>query len=1322
MGPAEFADWAGGLVLAYRDSRDADLAGGAQTARGIVGSVPFDHPDRFAYLDGLRQLLEVLFEETEDGAVLREAVGAARAAVRAAPEGGQQLSVLWHRLSALLWTLYQDTGDAAVLTEAIQAARAGIDTAADSFTRTVHLNHLGGYLYELFLLTEDLDLLRDAARVAGEVLDLVGPDQRDRPMVLNNRRRVLRTLFNRTGDVAALAAAVQAAHEYAMMWLTGTPGSAAGLAAALTPVLGRLGDDASMAGFARLADGPAGDGSDEYAESLGQSLFLVRLVLEVAEWGDRAQDVALLTSAVQVAADAVAAVPAGHPHRHLVLNGRWVASSGLGRHTGDVTVLTEGVQAVREMVSITPPDDPDRAQTLDDLACALRELAERTEDAAMLAEAAQLARAVVDMTPGTDPDRVRYLDSLRQALITLGTRTGDITVLAEAAQAAREAVAIAAPDDPDRAAYLAGLSAALRYLSDLTTDAGLLDEAVRTARQSVAAASSDDPFRAEYSHRLGSALLTSYERNGNEDVLAEAVRAHRAAVAADPGDPVDRAKCLSGLGFALRVLFERTGEAQVLAEAVQVAGDAVAAAPPGSPARAVHLTNFGIALQTQYGQAGELAILEQAVQAARDAVTVTPPGHTARSGYLSNLANGLRALFARTEDERALAESERAARAAVAEAGTADSGRVDYLGNLGVVLRLRFERSGEAGLLAESVRTTREAVAAATAGSAKRAGCLSNLADGLRALFDLTGDPAALAEAVRVASDAVAETPADQPNRTGHLVNLGLVLVTQARQADDPRTVERARACFAEAARNTAAPGLARIRGYREGAELALLTGGSAREALAELESAVALLPLVAARTLVPVDQQHAVASLSALAGEVAAAAVAAGRPGRAVELLEQTRGVLVADTLDALSSDTSRLREFLPGLAEEFDNLRSRLDGLNRADGAGGPPDLARLRRSEYAAWDDLVARIRQLSGFGDFLRPPDIRVLARQAAAGPVIFPYASRTGCGALIMRDHPGTPVTAVALDVTEQEVVAQVESLIDALGEDEDAVHDVLAWMWDAVARPVLNVLGHTAPPDGGAWPRVWWCPIGVFAYLPLHAAGHHRRGAQSVLDLVVSSYATTVRGMAYSRALRPADAGSGTVVVTAPDAPGAAPLPGAQAEAQMLTRLVPSATVMRHPTRAAVLAALPSCWVAHFACHGYADFADPAASQLVLYDHDTSPLTVADISALRLVSGLAYLSACSTAVTSLEMADEAVHLAGAFHLAGYQNVIGTRWPVGDLSAGMVAEDFYRRLTGGGTGPPDTTLASLALHTATRRLRHRFPGQPTHWAGYIHTGI
>ena len=54
--------------------------------------------------------------------------------------------------------------------------------------------------------------------------------------------------------------------------------------------------------------------------------------------------------------------------------------------------------------------------------------------------------------------------------------------------------------------------------------------------------------------------------------------------------------------------------------------------------------------------------------------------------------------------------------------------------------------------------------------------------------------------------------------------------------------------------------------------------------------------------------------------------------------------------------------------------------------------------------------------------------------------------------------------------------------------------DVLDWLWDAVAEPVLAVLGRTGPPsDGEPGPRVWWCPTGPLTVLPIHAAGHHPR-------------------------------------------------------------------------------------------------------------------------------------------------------------------------------------------------------------------------------------
>jgi len=256
---------------------------------------------------------------------------------------------------------------------------------------------------------------------------------------------------------------------------------------------------------------------------------------------------------------------------------------------------------------------------------------------------------------------------------------------------------------------------------------------------------------------------------------------------------------------------------------------------------------------------------------------------------------------------------------------------------------------------------------------------------------------------------------------------------------------------------------------------------------------------------------------------------------------------------------------------------------------------------------------------------------------------------------------------------------------------------------------------------------VWWCPTGALSSLPLHAAGHHRDlldgnpEPRTVLDRVVSSYTATARALGYARA-HPSQAANTMLIVSVPDAPDAPPLPGAAAEADSLAALVPHARRLDSPTRNAVLAALPDHPVVHFACHGYADRIDPTASQLVLHDYRSTPLTLADISALRLQGSLAFLSACDTASATPWLADEAIHITSAFQLAGFPQVIGTLWAVNDTAANLIATDVYTRLTRGGAVAPETSRCAEALHHTIRGLRARFLSVPTAWAAHTHTGI
>ena len=312
---------------------------------------------------------------------------------------------------------------------------------------------------------------------------------------------------------------------------------------------------------------------------------------------------------------------------------------------------------------------------------------------------------------------------------------------------------------------------------------------------------------------------------------------------------------------------------------------------------------------------------------------------------------------------------------------------------------------------------------------------------------------------------------------------------------------------------------------------------------------------------------------------------------------------------------------------------------------------------------------------------------------------------------------------------------------------QKALVDILGWLWDAAAGPVLDALGyHGKPAPDRDWPRVWWAPGGLLGLLPIHAAGHHvvpatgNQARRTVMDRVISSYTPTIRALRYARqrAVGAARPGRG-LIVAMPATPGlrGAFLPNVPAEAARVRALLPDPLILTEPadpgpeqisgsagpaTRANVLEYLPGCSIAHFACHGVSDPSDPSRSRLLLHDHDTAPLTVASLAPVRHDQlQLVYLSACRTAFAPAEkLLDEAIHLTSAFQLAGSPHVIGTLWEINDALVVDVADAFYHHLRTS-TGIFDTGRAAQALHQAIHAMRERYPRTPSLWAAYLHAG-
>ncbi|MBV9011117.1 MAG: CHAT domain-containing protein [Pseudonocardiales bacterium] len=947
-------------------------------------------------------------------------------------------------------------------------------------------------------------------------------------------------------------------------------------------------------------------------------------------------------------------------------------------------------------------------------------------------------------------------------------RSGRLDLINGAIELLRNAVAATSPDHPDRPVYLSNLGAALQARFGRTGDQADLDAAVALFRDAVAATPLDHPDRPGRLSNLGTAQRVQFERTGLLADLDEAIAVGRDAVAATPPNHPNRPGYLSNLGAALGVQFERTGLLADLEQAITAAHEATTATRPDHPNRPGYLSNLGAALQARFERTGQQDDLDQAITTFREAVTTAPPNHPNHPRYLSNLGLALQAQFRSTVRYADLDQAIAAFRDAVAATPPDNPNYPGRLSNLGGALWTRFDRTGQQAELDAAVDLFRGAVTTTPSDHPNRPRYLSNLGAALQIQFERTGQQDHLDEAITAERDVVATTPLDHPDRCDRLYNLGLSLRARFGRTGREADLDEAITAFRNAVAVKSGPPAARMRAGRAWGRAAIDVGwvNSAAEGFA---SAVELLPLLAWLGLPRATRERHLAEWSGLAADAAACAIRAGHPQRAVELLEASRSMLWAQTLN-LRTDLSDLAQLAPDLATRLDQIRAQLDTSILASApeeisanAGDPVGQLRAAQNRIVedrmGWarefDDLVSEVRTLDGFAHFLTPTPFAQLRAAATGGPVVIVNTSRHGCHAILVTT---TGARVVELpDLTHDQAIEQA-NLLGALThaghadrpvpdreKDRQTVLNILAWLWDAIAAPVLTNLSYTSPPaPDNAWPRIWWCPTGPLTLLPLHAAGHHHLRHQrsdgpastdTVPDRVISSYAPTLTALlrAHTAAVPPSR--PQLLAIGMPTTPGASDLDQVPTELDRIQLHYPIATRLQSPTRqqfshgsppdprtqptiTRVLAQLPRHTWVHLACHGSQHFSDPTESAFWLTD---GLLRITDLIEQR-ESGpreLAFLSACQTATGSPKAIDEAIHLAAAMQLLGYRHVIATLWSIYDAPAPDIAGTVYATLTA--TGTPNAIHTAHGLHRAVMALRAKYPGDPLAWAPYLHTG-
>lgn len=960
--------------------------------------------------------------------------------------------------------------------------------------------------------------------------------------------------------------------------------------------------------------------------------------------------------------------------------------------------------------------------------------AERSGLAATADRAVTARRKALELTGRLDAAYPGRMSDLGAVLATRFRITGDLAALREAVKVHEAGTRGTPPAEVSFPGRLSNLGTCLDDLAMRTGDAAMLQRAVDVQREAIGAAPAGDPLAPMIAANLGIALEHLYEETGSRAALNEAISFHRQAVGQTPEEHVEHWPRQANLAVAMLSLYERTGELDVLDEAIGIFRLAVDRTPTGHANRFRYLHDLATALIRLAERTGDMSGADESLGLWREVVEATPDGHPAKPGRLSALATATFLRFRRGPSDPAHLDSAiKALREALALIPDGHVQQAMLLSNLGGLLDSRFEHTGDEASLEEALSIHRRAVELTPPDHSNRGPHVSNLGIALLHRARISGNVADANRAVAVLGEALTAIGPDHPGRALTLYALGAGHA-RAFELGKAEALDPGLTALRDAADMDGASALVRIRAGRDRGRLAA-AGHARADGLDGFGTAVRLMEEAAWAGLGRADQQLLLTELHGLPMDAAAMAIEAGRLEEAVELLEQGRGILLARRLESPGLH-ALLRSHAPELAEQLAWVQNALDepaaegvGVGGEPGSLVPPPVTAERRTRLARQRAAILdQVRSQPGLEELARPPTIERLAAAAAQGPVVIVNISQYRCDALIISGDQLTLVPLAA--VTAQVVAEQVQSLLDETdAAARDAVEDVLQWTWDHIVEPVFTNLGLTQSAPPGEELHLWWCATGLTTFLPLHAAGEHRKNGQpraDALDLAVSSYTPTLRTLLQLRERQPgpADANSGLLIVALPETPGQNDLADTEREAAYLANRITSHTLLKGPsaTRDAVTQALPRHRWAHFSCHGSQDLRQPDRGALHLYD---GPLTIPQITRLQLPSpALAYLSACDTSRGGTGVPDEAITLAAALQIAGYQHVIATLWQISGLTGTDVVQRVYDQIATyhDGVTHIHAAGAAAALRIAVRAIRDESPELPAlYWAAFIHTG-
>jgi len=1093
-----------------------------------------------------------------------------------------------------------------------------------------------------------------------------------------------------------------------------------------------------------------------------------------------------ISVAISVQQRALQLATDGNPDVPVQLNSLGISFMRRFEHTGDLSDISNAISTLQKAVQLTPDGHVLIPSLLNNLGNSFKFRFGSTRDLPDISNAISILQRAVRLTPDGHADMPGMLSALGSSLTCRFERTGDLPDISNAISTHQRAIQLT-PDGhanmPDRLSEL-GCSLTCRF--ERTDDLSDISTSISTHQRAIQLTPDGDAGMPDRLNHLGTSFRVHFQRTGDLHDISSAISAHQKAIQLTVDGHLSMPGLLNDLGISFLSRFERTGDLYDVSNAISTLQKAVQLSPFGHTDMPCRLSNLGVSFRSRFVCTGDLPDISSAVSALQRAVQLTPDGHADLPGRLNSLGNSLSCRFKRTGDISDVSAAISSQQRAVQLAPDGHVKLSGWLNSLGNTFARRFERTGDLHDISSAISTQQRAVQLIPDDHAEMPHRLSNLGVSFAHGFLHTGDLSDISSSISALQRAIQLTPEGHADMSGQLSNLGRSFFYRYGLTSDSVDFHEAMSSYGQSATYPSGAPSIHLASARQWANLS--SSGDSSQSLHAYGVAIDLLSKVAGMDRTIYQRHTSLVGISSLTTAAASAAFAQGEGGKALEWLEHGR-CIVWNQINQLRTPVDDLRAHDKLLADRFLYLSRVLEssGSRRESTIFALDttiskqialqDEAQSHVEQAKEWGELLDKIRMTPGFHDFLRPrSSSSILKDLPKDGPVILINVHEDRCDALALIPSCDEPLHIPLIDFTHQAATKLRDRLrryllrggnltrqadrgprevLDPDVEKTSEIRDVLHELWLCVVKPILDGLAYSVslilriirsihllftllkPRSDPA--RIWWCPTGPLAFLPIHAAGIYSHDRQSpgscISDFVISSYTPTVSALLEK--LKASDTGrqpvSKVLLISQPSTPGLPPIHGTTREVNVVSKIIAldgCESLLLEGSRATVTCVKEEMksyrWV-HFTCHASQNIHNPLRSAFFLHD---GRLELGELVKQRIPQcELAFLSACQTSTGDEKLSEEAVHLAAGMLAVGYQGVVGTMWSIKDRYAPKVSEAFYdylvvKRRNTGNQGL-DSTHAAYALHHAIQVIRKDI-GDTEYslltWVPYVHFGL